>query len=170
MFSVQCSVFCIKKWASVLVTMSLKKFLIANRSGSTVANCNISRCTMNIVIEYVEYSTFSFSNGDVVIFRVYGCSNALQLATSSFIAKNWKLNWNETKRYHVFLTKPNYIYDYKITTLYYSTVADVECWLLCTMHNAHSVDLWRFIIIVASCQFILLKFWFLVFFFRIEKH
>lgn len=43
--------------------------------------------TMNIV-----YSTFSFSHsvGDVVIFRVYRCSitNALQPATSSFIAKH----------------------------------------------------------------------------------
>lgn len=138
MNNVQCSVFCIKKWALLLVTMFLKKFLIANRSGSTVANCHILRCTMNIVIKYVEYSTFSFSHSvsDVVIFRGYCCSNTLQLAASSVIAQNWKLNWNETKRYHVFLTNPNYIYDYEITTLYYSVVADVECWMLCTPLSA----------------------------------
>lgn len=125
--------FCIKKWASVLVTMSVKKFHIANWSAFSVVNCNILRCTTNIFNEYVEHSTFSFSHsvGYVVVFYIYGCSTALELATIHFVRKHRKLNWNETiscifdkAKLHVTIT----------TLYYYSIVADVKC---CAVLSAH---------------------------------
>lgn len=128
MHNVQCSVLRNELQFRLQWLLKKKKSLIADRSGSTVANCNVLR--------WGEYLTFSYSLshsfGDAIVFTVYGCSNALQLATSSIIAKHWKLNWKLKQNDIMYFWQSQITYT--ITTLYYFIVVAS---MLCTpVHSA----------------------------------
>lgn len=113
--------------------MTLKKFLIANRLWINCCKLQISwdaPSTLSSNSLNTRHIRSVIVLGDVVVaFFVF--TVVLILMRCNLHQKHRKLNWNEMKRYHVFLTKPNYTYDYRLQTLYYSIVLDVECCAQC---------------------------------------